>query len=67
MDSLLSFNFTKHKFEETDMEIIYTIIVLVIILGAVLIYGAVEFGLNKTECTLVAIGGIALAILSFWW
>lgn len=49
------------------MEIIITIIVLVIILGGVLIYGAVEFGLNKLECSIVAIGGMALAILSFWW
>ena len=49
------------------MEIIYAIAFLVILIGAVLVYGAIEFGLNKTECAIVAIGGIALAILSFWW
>ena len=49
------------------MDIVIALVVVVIILGAVLIYGAKEFGLNKTECSLVAVGGIALAILSFWW
>lgn len=49
------------------MEIIIALIVVTILLGAVLVYGAKEFGLNKTECSLVAVGGIALAILSFWW
>ena len=49
------------------MEIIYAIIVLVTIIGGVLIYGARELGLSKTECAIVAIGGLALSIASFWW
>ena len=49
------------------MEIVYAIIVTVIIIGAVIAYGAYEFGLNKLECSIVAIGGLVLAILSFWW
>ena len=49
------------------MEIIYAIAFLVILIGAVLVYGAREFGLNKTECSMVAIGGTLLAIASFWW
>ncbi len=49
------------------MNIAIALLFLVVLLGGVLIYGAREFGLNKLECTLVATGGIALAILSFWW
>lgn len=49
------------------MEIIYAIVFLVLLLGGVLIYGAKEFGLNKTECSIVVIGGTILAIASFWW
>ena len=49
------------------MDIVIALVVVVIILGAVLIYGAKEFGLNKTECTMVAVGGLILAIASFWW
>ena len=49
------------------MDIVIALVVVVVLLGAVLVYGAKEFGLNKTECSLVAVGGIALAILSFWW
>lgn len=49
------------------MEIIYAIVFLVLLLGGVLIYGAKEFGLNKTECSIVVIGGTLLAIASFWW
>ena len=49
------------------MEIIWSIIVIMAILGLFIGYVANQFGLNKLECTLVAIGGIALAILSFWW
>ena len=49
------------------MEIIWAIIVLVVIIGGVLIYGAKEFGLCKEECTIVAVGGIVLFVLSLWW
>ncbi len=49
------------------MEIMWAIIVLVIIIGGVLIYGAKEFGLNKEECAIVAVGGIVLFVLSLWW
>ena len=49
------------------MEIIYAIVFLVLLLGGVILYGAKEFGLNKTECSIVVIGGTILAIASFWW
>ena len=49
------------------MDIAIALVFLVVLLGGVLIYVAKEFDLNKLECTLIATGGIALAILSFWW
>jgi uncharacterized membrane-anchored protein YhcB (DUF1043 family) len=49
------------------MEIIWSIIVIMAILGLFIGYVANQFGLNKLECSLVAVGGTALAILSFWW
>lgn len=49
------------------MEIIVALAVVVILLGGVILYGAKEFGLNKTECSIVVIGGTLLAIASFWW
>ena len=49
------------------MDIAIALVFLVVLLGGVLIYGAREFGLNKTECSTVAIGGTLLAIASFWW
>lgn len=49
------------------MEIIWSSILVMAILGLFIAYTANQFGLNKLECSLVALGGAALAILSFWW